>query len=166
MRLLEDWREKVDGVFDVCTAFQQLPFDVDKGRRALGKWPEAWTLPPRLSVQIYREEGKEHVTFAKWDELLGLMMHEDEFPANIPSPASQRANQNMDLIEYALVRLWEALGKEKKPEELEDHRAHSYELCTRIVESATPPILREHIIDLQVVQEYFDTSNIPRITTP
>ena len=37
---------------------------------------------------------------------------------------------------------------------------HSYELCTQIVESATPPILREHITDLQVVQEYFDTSNI------
>ena len=93
MQYLEAWRVKVDGVFDVCSAFQLLPFDVDKGRRALDKWPEEWALPPRLSVQMYREKGKEQITLSKWDELLEFMSHEDEFPTNIPNPASQREHQ-------------------------------------------------------------------------
>ena len=160
MQYLEAWRVKVDGVFDVCSAFQLLPFDVDKGRRALDKWPEEWALPPRLSVQMYREKGKEHITFSKWDELLEFMSHEDEFPTNIPNPASQRDNQNMDLIEYALVRLWEAPGNEKDPQELEENAVHCYEFSTRIVETVNPPIPREHVAELQVVQQYFDTQNI------
>ena len=37
---------------------------------------------------------------------------------------------------------------------------HHYEIRTRIVETVNPPIPREHVAELQVVQQYFDTQNI------